>query len=89
MTAIWKIHLKPPSFHIAWVVRHRLEVFWIVALRVLQKMVYMQFVPDSYRPAGCKNTNALTATSERNAARMKTMRGCTAHNAPAISDAGR
>ena len=46
-------------------------------------------VPDSYCRAGRKNTNALIATSERNAARMKTMPGCTAHSAPAISDAGR
>jgi hypothetical protein len=47
------------------------------------------FVPDSYCRAGRKSTNALIATSERNAARTKTIAGCAAHIAPAISDAGR
>src|SRR5690349_9006064 len=38
---------------------------------------------DSYCDAGRKNTNALIALSERNAARMKTMPGSTAQSAPA------
>ena len=40
-------------------------------------------------PAGRNHTNAAIAASERKAATMKTMLGCTAHNAPAISEAGR
>jgi hypothetical protein len=56
-----------------------------------QELVYTRprLCQIPYCRAGRKNTNALIATNERNPPRMKTMPGCTAHNAPAMSDAGR
>ena len=52
------------------------------------RSLHWTVAPYSHCRAGRNKTNTTVATSERNAARRKAIAGCTAHNAPAVSDAG-